>query len=1418
MLKRIKYIVRVVMLDILIVGVLVGSSCYASSFWDNHSYDFSRYAVLEAVYAAARNCVWNGDWKSYTVSLGGNYVGDSESRNDAFNSFKDYINLHNYMLFEEGGTGQMASHLLESIGTLADPASSGAHDGLLNCYDTVNVLDEIVELFKLSGGGGSIVGNGGDGNYAVDKVENLVCNKYNKERPGLLKLSAGWMYDDNSNLVNASIIRNNWSDSRWFVKDSGERITDWNDPRLWPDELSQDLDGNNCNSILSLFKLYDNHRDEHMATLWDYDRGANMAFAIRAELNDDVEVYNYNFDYTASDKIADNGPGYFEYYMRELLGGPIYSSYELGCIGRPTSSYGCATWSDAIRSYWKYYLTFNNDAICANIGAGSTDAPLASSSGKVGIYDPSDQYVHFLDIGSIHKEEEKWILTNQIPSSVPVASDNGAGNYPNSSKRSCGSIVEELRGNSDGVPSIDDLTYVVKVANMENIMGCIQDANEVVNNYQEYYSAYDAFTNNIVYFVDTIKDVYDGLLAFMGGSTESSLVGIDTHIEAGKTVLEGLEPWLQTVDSGVNGRDVISRDAFHFLYDKVSQMLNYVEVDDSGYITSIGGDVIDENGDTVYAGVTEEDMSELLEMWENVNAEVQNVTAARDAMNGLLAQYSGSHFSVSNWQNLKETGDGTGVWEVTAYPKNLDSSGNKAKSEIKCPFVTSFQEKINEIQNNHPYFPGLPGISDWTPTDSPVVIIDVPQPGTGEETSVCYANSGTLGWILCPVIEAATGIGQVMWNSIEGSLRVPASEVFVSGGGVEQAWEIVRNIANVAFIGMFLFVIFSQLTGVGIDNYGIKKILPKLIVVAVLINISYFLCKLAVDISNLLGVGLNSLLTNFSSSVGAGSGAGVGYNIGSWLTTAAIGTAGVGIWALLSEGGLGGVAASIGLAVFGLVISVVVAILFLYVILGVRMAGVILGIVLAPVAIACYALPNTNKLYKKWFDIFKAVLVVYPICGAMVGAGKFAGAILSRVPSMGFIAMIVQVAPFFFVPTLLKGSLAMMGNVGAKLSTLGKNIGRRGSNALQSGIRNTEGFKNRQQSRRDQVALRRAQRVQNRLRGRNLNDRQRNRLAAANRMILEKEKTMGQNDNDANMAVFHASRAKQNLDLDESANDIMDYGSAAYVNAQRTKSQNARAERRAEAAVGVHQLNQGLAMSRARARRNAQELRAYQDQYVDYDKRQLLAEANSAGTWLSQAGGAQRMSALISAMEANGMERDIFGTLQSNNVSNMSSVMSTLATSKNKVLRAYGKKGAGVNYNTFMNGTGANSLQGYIGEKGVDFLDGLDDKALAEISNYNNGAAMGTDLLIEAAARINGQDAVNEIDKMLSTRSDISGKISAEQLINFNDSTVNRLITNRNAWSAMGDATNAIASSPELIARLKDGRKQTLSMAFGVPL
>ncbi|MBR3264004.1 hypothetical protein IKF94_02095, partial [Candidatus Saccharibacteria bacterium] len=122
-----------------------------------------------------------------------------------------------------------------------------------------------------------------------------------------------------------------------------------------------------------------------------------------------------------------------------------------------------------------------------------------------------------------------------------------------------------------------------------------------------------------------------------------------------------------------------------------------------------------------------------------------------------------------------------------------------------------------------------------------------------------------------------------------------------------------------------------------------------------------------------------------------------------------------------------------------------IGILFFFVLLGARQAGIIMLVVVSPVAFAAYMLPNTKTFFDKWLKAFEGLLLLFPICGIIMGGSAFASKILMTV-DLGFlgnlVAMLVGVVPFFFIPGLLRSAFAAMGNIGARISGAGQRLGR----------------------------------------------------------------------------------------------------------------------------------------------------------------------------------------------------------------------------------------------------------------------------------------------------------------------------------------------------------------------------------------
>jgi hypothetical protein len=292
---------------------------------------------------------------------------------------------------------------------------------------------------------------------------------------------------------------------------------------------------------------------------------------------------------------------------------------------------------------------------------------------------------------------------------------------------------------------------------------------------------------------------------------------------------------------------------------------------------------------------------------------------------------------------------------------------------------------------------------------------------------------GDLAWLICPVLSLMADILQESFKILSNDYLRVDIRLLAPDSGTFVAWSIFRNIANVAFVIVFLIIIFSQMTGAGVTNYGVKKMLPRLIVAAILVNISYYVCQIAVDLSNILGFSLKSVFDGIATAS----------NIPT--PTDATGN-GMGVVALV-----GGIVATTAVVYFSLaalipvLIGAVIAIVMIMLILMARKALVVILIVLAPLAFVAFLLPNTESLFKAWRKMFTVLLLLFPIISIVFGASGLASQIILQAnpddTNNKIIALGVMAIPFFAVPILLKGALDSIGGVGARLNGFASKTG-----------------------------------------------------------------------------------------------------------------------------------------------------------------------------------------------------------------------------------------------------------------------------------------------------------------------------------------------------------------------------------------
>ncbi len=424
------------------------------------------------------------------------------------------------------------------------------------------------------------------------------------------------------------------------------------------------------------------------------------------------------------------------------------------------------------------------------------------------------------------------------------------------------------------------------------------------------------------------------------------------------------------------------------------------------------------------------------------------------AFSTYMISYSNNEVARRLMAAIPTTGEGIDIVSRTAAIVTITACANKSNVKGVMEYSSSDPNDITTrfatikrcavLGLPEPYaslLAGLTpgGVEDVTPTDA------------DPEANTCGIDGG-LGWVLCPVINTVANLSDGMFNFLADNFLQVNSGYFdqssTEGSAVFEAWSRFRDVANVAFVIAFLVIIYSQITGAGISNYGLKKMLPRLIFSAVLVNISFWICAIAVDVSNVVGFSIKNFIVSAGGpELAASIDDKAGFGWGNLATSVLL----VGAGAALVWMNLAALIGFMGLSLIVLLIIVVI--------LVVRQAAVILLIVIAPLAFVAFLLPNTQDWFTKWRKTFTAMLMLFPIIGIVFGASSLASTVIVSASGDNILQQIlgkaVAILPLLAVPVLVKGSLSTLGAVGNRINGLGDKLGNKTSGKAQEKFNNT---------------------------------------------------------------------------------------------------------------------------------------------------------------------------------------------------------------------------------------------------------------------------------------------------------------------------------------------------------------------------
>ena len=323
-----------------------------------------------------------------------------------------------------------------------------------------------------------------------------------------------------------------------------------------------------------------------------------------------------------------------------------------------------------------------------------------------------------------------------------------------------------------------------------------------------------------------------------------------------------------------------------------------------------------------------------------------------------------------------------------------------------------------------------------TPGSSPSVPIPASSGSTssgGSTTSSvdCLSSGGPISWITCAVFDGISILESTLENEVASLLKVTPVNFSTTcnqndnSGCIFNVWANFRIYGNLFLIIALLVAVLVEAIGGGmVANYTIKKMIPRILVAVILINLSIYIVAIMVDVFNILGTGVYDLIKQPFQAAGVWH---ITVGGGTGLLALGLGGASAAVLAVIAVGdGIGflllAVAAPAILAVIGVLITIVI-----------RQGLIIFLAITAPIAFALYCLPNTEQYFKKWWDLLIKTLVVYPVVMLVIAIANVTSIVFGTLSNgdswnqiLGIIAGII---PLFLIPFAFKISGGVISQV-----------------------------------------------------------------------------------------------------------------------------------------------------------------------------------------------------------------------------------------------------------------------------------------------------------------------------------------------------------------------------------------------------
>ncbi len=293
----------------------------------------------------------------------------------------------------------------------------------------------------------------------------------------------------------------------------------------------------------------------------------------------------------------------------------------------------------------------------------------------------------------------------------------------------------------------------------------------------------------------------------------------------------------------------------------------------------------------------------------------------------------------------------------------------------------------------------------------------------------CEEIQGVSSWLVCPLFDKiAESLADFGKAAIGPLFKI---EPLKFSGTLYQSWDDMRTLANLAFVAVFLYLIVMNTLSINTNAYTVKKMLPRLIAAALLVQGSYFVSALLVDIGNIVGDGLWELFKNIGGSGTTSNDSNIILNIFS----AALGAAAI--------AGLAQIFFPLAIPIAALLLIAVLA-FFLTIAFRYFLIGAL--IIFSPLAFVAWTLPGTEQWFKKWYTTLTRLIMMYPIIVILLAAAASVGSLVPDASSSGsfflqsattsVMKMLIFIACFMAIPMTFKWAGGFMSQAGNQIGRL----------------------------------------------------------------------------------------------------------------------------------------------------------------------------------------------------------------------------------------------------------------------------------------------------------------------------------------------------------------------------------------------